>query len=90
MMRLPLPALAASCLSLAVVCAPYIHADTRDPLRFISVVMHDVVDDRAALDADSITTSDLVASFSWILAASFLATGAMLLQIAACEREGAN
>ncbi|GAA4011344.1 hypothetical protein GCM10022280_06120 [Sphingomonas swuensis] len=36
------------------------------------------------------TTSDLVASFSWILAASFLATGMMLLQIAACEREGAN
>ncbi len=35
------------------------------------------------------TTSDLVASFSWILGLSFLATGAMLLQIAACEREGA-
>lgn len=35
------------------------------------------------------TTSDLVASFSWILAVSFLATGAMLLQIASCEREGA-
>jgi len=35
------------------------------------------------------TTSDLVASFSWVLALSFLATGAMLLQIAACEREGA-
>ena len=36
------------------------------------------------------TTSDLVASFSWILALSFLATGAMLLQIAICEREGAD
>lgn len=36
------------------------------------------------------TTSDLVASFSWVLATSFLATGAMLLQIAACEREGAD
>lgn len=35
------------------------------------------------------TTSELVASFSWVLALSFLATGAMLLQIAACEREGA-
>lgn len=35
------------------------------------------------------TTSDLVASFSWVLAISFLATGAMLLQIASCEREGA-
>lgn len=35
------------------------------------------------------TTSDLVASFSWVMALSFLATGAMLLQIAACEREGA-
>ena len=36
------------------------------------------------------TTSDLVASFSWILALSFLATGAMMLQIAICEREGAD
>jgi uncharacterized membrane protein HdeD (DUF308 family) len=36
------------------------------------------------------TTSELVASFSWVLALSFLATGAMLLQIAACEREGAD
>lgn len=35
------------------------------------------------------TTSELIASFSWVLAVSFLATGAMLLQIAACEREGA-
>lgn len=35
-------------------------------------------------------TSELVASFSWVLALSFLATGAMLLQIAACEREGAS
>lgn len=35
------------------------------------------------------TTSDLIASFSWVLAISFFATGAMLLQIAACEREGA-
>jgi uncharacterized membrane protein HdeD (DUF308 family) len=35
------------------------------------------------------TTSDLVASFSWILGLSFAATGAMLLQIANCEREGA-
>lgn len=35
------------------------------------------------------TTSELIASFSWVLALSFLASGAMLLQIAACEREGA-
>jgi uncharacterized membrane protein HdeD (DUF308 family) len=35
------------------------------------------------------TTGDLIATFSWVLAASFLASGAMLLQIAACEREGA-
>lgn len=35
------------------------------------------------------TTSDLIASFSWVLAISFLATGAMLLQIATCESEGA-
>lgn len=34
------------------------------------------------------TTSDLVASFSWVLAVSFLASGAMLIQIASCEREG--
>jgi uncharacterized membrane protein HdeD (DUF308 family) len=34
------------------------------------------------------TTSDLVASFSWILALSFLATGAMLLQIASYEEDG--
>lgn len=34
------------------------------------------------------TTGDLIATFSWVLAASFLASGAMLLQIAACEREG--
>jgi len=35
------------------------------------------------------TTSDLIASFSWVMAVSFLATGVMLLQIATCEREGA-
>lgn len=35
------------------------------------------------------TTNDLIASFSWVLALSFFATGVMLLQIAACEREGA-
>ena len=67
LMRLPLPALAASCLALAVVCTPGIRADERDPLRFLSVVMHDVVDERAALDADSITTSDLVAFFEYLV-----------------------
>ena len=36
------------------------------------------------------TTSDLIASFAWVLALSFLATGAMLLQISICEREGAD
>jgi peptidoglycan/xylan/chitin deacetylase (PgdA/CDA1 family) len=66
-MRLPLPALAASCLALAVVCTPGIRADERDPMRFLSVVMHDVVDERAALDADSITTSDLVAFFEYLV-----------------------
>ncbi len=66
-MRLPLPALAASCLALAVVCTPRIRADERDPLRFLSVVMHDVVDERAAIDADSITTSDLVAFFEYLV-----------------------
>lgn len=34
-------------------------------------------------------TETLVASFSWILALSFLATGTMLLEVANCEREGA-
>ena len=66
-MRLPLPALAASCLALAAVCAPRVRADERDPLRFLSVVMHDVVDERAAIDADSITTSDLVAFFEYLV-----------------------
>ena len=35
-------------------------------------------------------TTQLVASFSWILALSFLATGLMLLEVANCEREGAR
>ncbi|WP_114226974.1 MULTISPECIES: hypothetical protein [Sphingomonas] len=34
-------------------------------------------------------TEQLVASFSWILALSFLATGTMLLEVANCERDGA-
>lgn len=34
-------------------------------------------------------TEQLVASFSWVLALSFLATGTMLLEVASCEREGA-
>jgi hypothetical protein len=34
-------------------------------------------------------TEELVASFSWILALSFAATGTMLLEVANCEREGA-
>ena len=34
-------------------------------------------------------TEQLVASFSWVLALSFLATGTMLLEVANCEREGA-
>ena len=34
-------------------------------------------------------TEELVASFSWILAVSFAATGTMLLEVANCEREGA-
>jgi len=34
-------------------------------------------------------TEYLVASFSWILALSFVATGTMLLEVANCEREGA-
>jgi len=34
-------------------------------------------------------TEFLVASFAWILALSFVATGTMLLEVANCEREGA-
>lgn len=67
MMRFPLPAIAASFLALAIVSAPHIHADESDPLRFLSVVMHDVVDERAARDADSITTRDLVAFFEYLV-----------------------
>jgi uncharacterized membrane protein HdeD (DUF308 family) len=32
-------------------------------------------------------TRELVASFSWILAASFVVNGLMLLEVASCERE---
>jgi len=34
-------------------------------------------------------TADVVAGFSWILALSFVVTGAMLLEIASCERRSA-
>ena len=34
-----------------------------DPQEFLAVVLHDVVDERAKLDADGTTTSDLVAFF---------------------------
>ena len=68
MMRLPLPAIAASCLALAIVSARHIYADEPGPVRFLSVVMHDVVDERAAGDADSITTRDLVAFFEYLVA----------------------
>ena len=33
-------------------------------------------------------TPPLIASFSWILAASFVATGLLLLEVASCEQEG--
>ena len=39
----------------------------RDPKAFLSVVLHDVVDERASLDADSTTTSDLVAFFEYLV-----------------------
>ena len=35
-------------------------------------------------------TADVVAGFAWILALSFVVTGAMLLEIATCERQSAN
>ena len=34
-------------------------------------------------------TRELVASFAWILAASFVVNGLMLLEVASCERESA-
>jgi uncharacterized membrane protein HdeD (DUF308 family) len=33
-------------------------------------------------------TPPLIASFAWIVAASFVTTGLMLLEVASCEREG--
>ena len=35
-------------------------------------------------------TPGLVASFAWVLALSFVATGTLLLEIASCEREAAD
>ena len=35
-------------------------------------------------------TPPLIASFSWVLAASFVVNGLMLLEVASCEREGAT
>jgi uncharacterized membrane protein HdeD (DUF308 family) len=34
-------------------------------------------------------TEQLIASFAWVFALSFVATGTMLLEVANCEREGA-
>jgi hypothetical protein len=34
-------------------------------------------------------TPQLIASFAWVLTASFVVNGLMLLEVAACEREGA-
>jgi uncharacterized membrane protein HdeD (DUF308 family) len=34
-------------------------------------------------------TPQLIASFSWVLAASFAVTGSLLLEVASCEREAA-
>lgn len=35
-------------------------------------------------------TPELVASFAWVLALSFVATGTLLLEVASCERETAS
>ena len=35
-------------------------------------------------------TPPLIASFSWLLAASFVVNGLMLLEVASCEREGTS
>ena len=34
-------------------------------------------------------TPELIASFAWVLAASFVVNGLMLLEVASCEREPA-
>jgi uncharacterized membrane protein HdeD (DUF308 family) len=36
------------------------------------------------------STPTLVASFAWVLALSFVVTGTLLLEVASCEREGAD
>jgi hypothetical protein len=33
-------------------------------------------------------TQELIASFAWVLAASFVANGLLLLEVASCERSG--
>ena len=35
-------------------------------------------------------TPEIVASFAWVLALSFVATGTLLLEVASCEREAAS
>ena len=35
-------------------------------------------------------TPQLIASFAWVLAASFAVTGSLLLEVASCEREAAS
>jgi hypothetical protein len=35
-------------------------------------------------------TPPLIASFAWVLAASFVVTGTLLLEVASCEREAAD
>jgi hypothetical protein len=35
-------------------------------------------------------TPPLIASFAWVLAASFVVTGVLLLEVASCERSSAD
>jgi len=35
-------------------------------------------------------TQELVAAFAWVLAASFVANGMMLLEVSSCERDSAG
>src|SRR5436190_1076745 len=42
-------------------------ASKPDEAAFLSVVLHDVVDKRASLDSDSMSTTDLVAFFDYLV-----------------------
>ena len=61
-----LPLLVAS-LVLAVLPGGSAAPEAQSARTFLAVALHDVVDDRAQLDGDSTTTSDLVAFFEYLV-----------------------